>query len=198
LFAYINGVLKYRGNDYLVVDVSGIGYRINTSLNTLNQTGSLEETIKVYTYMYVREDQISIYGFSTKEELSIFEKLISVSGVGPKAALALLSAISPSKFSLAVITNDAKTLTKAQGIGGKTAQRIILELKDKLKKDTIDFMNATDVDLKQSQNAVISEAVNALIVLGYAVLESNETVAGVYQEGKSVEDIIKECLKKMM
>lgn len=198
MFAYINGNLKQKGNDYLVLDVNGIGYKVNTSLNTLNQAGILEDTIKVHTYMYVREDQLSIYGFSTREELSIFEKLISVSGVGPKAALALLSAISPSKFSLAVITNDAKTLTKAQGIGSKMAQRIILELKDKINKENLGFMKINEGSLKQSGNNTVSEAVDALMVLGYSAQESNKIVLSVYEEGKNVESIIKDCLKKLI
>jgi len=137
LFAYIRGRLEYKNNDFLIVESNGVGYRIFTSLSTISGIGEIGQEVKVYTYLYVREDVISLYGFLTQEELNVFELLISVSGVGPKAAVSVLSAISPSRFSLAVITDDVKTLTKAQGIGKKIAQRIILELKDKIKKEQL-------------------------------------------------------------
>jgi Holliday junction DNA helicase RuvA len=140
---------------------------------------------------------MSLYGFCTQEELSMFELLISVSGVGPKAAVSLLSSITPSKFSLAVITDDAKTLTKAQGVGSKMAQRIILELKDKIKKEQ---MVATEKLKEESvpadgENTRIPEAISALMVLGYTPIEASRAVSAVYSDDMDLESIIKNALK---
>jgi Holliday junction DNA helicase RuvA len=130
LFAFIKGRLDYKHNDYIVVEANGIGYKIFTALSTIEAAGSAGDEIKLHTHLYVREDIMSLYGFLSQEELGMFELLISVSGVGPKVAISVISSVSPSKFGLAVITDDTKTLTRAQGVGNKMAQRIILELKD--------------------------------------------------------------------
>ena len=133
MFAYIKGSLEEKGNNYVVIEVSGIGYKIFMSETAISKMCDLGETIKVHTYYYVREDNISLYGFLTKEELKMFELLLSVSGIGAKSAITMLSNISPSSFALAVISNDVNSLKKIPGVGPKSAQRIILELKDKLK-----------------------------------------------------------------
>ena len=117
MYAYIKGTLAYKHNDSIVVEANGVGYKINTSLSTIESAGPEGSEVKVFTHLYVREDILSLYGFVSQEELGMFELLITVSGVGPKAAVSMISAISPSKFGLAVITDDAKTLTRAQGIG---------------------------------------------------------------------------------
>lgn len=122
MFAYIKGRLSYKHNDYLIVESNGIGYRVFTSLATVESIGSVDDEVKLYTHLYVREDNISLYGFGTEEELGMFELLIGVSGVGPKVAISALSAMSPSRFSLAVITDDIKALTKAQGIGKNSSE----------------------------------------------------------------------------
>jgi Holliday junction DNA helicase RuvA len=146
MFAYIKGKLDYKHNEYIVVEANGVGYKINTALSTIEKIGSLGDEVKVYTHLYLREDIINLYGFGSQEELGMFELLISVSGVGPKAALSVISSVPTSKFGLAVITDDVKTLTRAQGIGNKMAQRIILELKDKIKKEQlIDTAGQKDV-----------------------------------------------------
>ncbi|MGI6777696.1 MAG: Holliday junction branch migration protein RuvA [Acetivibrionales bacterium] len=199
MFAYIKGKLAYKHNDYLVVDVNGIGYKVLTALSTIEAAGSVGEEIKLYTYLYVREDIIALYGFITHEELGMFELLISVSGVGPKAALSLLSSISPSKFGLAVITDDVKTLTIAQGIGKKTGQRIILELKDKIKDNQLVASDSREGTMASadSSNSKIAEAISALMVLGYTAIESNKAVAAVYSEDMDLESIIRDSLKQM-
>jgi Holliday junction DNA helicase RuvA len=197
LFAYIRGRLDYKNNDFLIVESNGVGYRIFTSLSTIAGIGEVGGEVKVYTYLYVREDNISLYGFVNQEELNVFELLISVSGVGPKAAISVLSAISPSRFSLAVITDDIKTLTKAQGIGKKIAQRIILELKDKINKEQLTSNIGIEADIGTSggDDSKVSEAISALMVLGYTPAEANKAVSAVYTEDMDIETIIKNALK---
>ncbi|HHV29240.1 Holliday junction branch migration protein RuvA [Acetivibrio mesophilus] len=197
MFAYIRGRLDYKNNDFLIVESNGVGYRIFTSLSTIAGIGEVGGEVKVYTYLYVREDNISLYGFVNQEELNVFELLISVSGVGPKAAISVLSAISPSRFSLAVITDDIKTLTKAQGIGKKIAQRIILELKDKINKEQLTSNIGIEADIGTSggDDSKVSEAISALMVLGYTPAEANKAVSAVYTEDMDIETIIKNALK---
>jgi len=163
MFAYIKGTLEYKCSDYLIVEANGIGYKIFTSISTIETAGRVGEQVKIYTYLHVREDIINLYGFLTQEELGMFELLISVSGIGPKAAISVLSSISPSKFGLAVITDDIKTLTKAPGIGNKTAQRIILELKDKIKNEQLSLPDGITggENVPEKSNSIISEAVSA-------------------------------------
>lgn len=197
MYAYIHGKLAFKGLHYVIVETAGVGYKIFTSGATLAKIGTQNDTVKIYTHLHVKEDEMSLFGFSSQEELSMFELLITVSGVGPKVALAMLTAISPSRFSLAVITNDAKTLTQAQGVGIKLAQRIILELKDKLEKeqknaaleDTVMPIDCYD------ETGKMTEAVKALGVLGYSVQEANMAVSKVYAEDKDVEKIIFEALR---
>lgn len=200
MFSYIKGILDSKTNDYLVVEANGVGYRINTSLSTVGAVGDMGDEVKIYTYLHVREDIMSLYGFVTQEELNMFKLLISVTGVGPKAAISLISTIPSTKFCLAVVTDDIKTLTRAQGIGNKTAQRIILELKDKIKKEQLtaqkeDNSAAIGGDLGGSS---ISEAVNALMVLGYSSAEASRAVASVYSEEMELENIIKSALKGLI
>lgn len=200
MYAYIKGSLEYKHNEFVVVEANGVGYKIHTALSTIQDAGSVGDTVKLFTHLYVREDIMSLYGFRTQEELGMFELLISVSGVGPKAAISVLSSVSPSKFGLAVITDDTKTLTRAQGIGTKMAQRIILELKDKIKKEQITAINSladTEKPVAQAENSRVSEAVSALMVLGYTPLEASKAVAAVYTEGMDLEAIIKAALKGM-
>lgn len=196
MFAFIKGKLDYKGNDHIIIEANGIGYKVSTSLSTIEKIGTSDSDVKVFTHLYVREDIVQLYGFLTREELSMFELLITVSGVGPKAAASLLSAVSPSRFALAVITDDAKTLIKAQGIGNKMAQRIILELKDKIKKEQLQETGASSFEKTPENNASsTSEAVSALMVLGYTPLEASRAVSAVYSEEMDVETVIKNALK---
>lgn len=197
MFAYIRGTLQNKQSDFIVLESNGIGYKIFTSLSTLNDLGAFGDEIIIYTHLYVREDIINLYGFGSKEELSMFELLISVSGVGPKAAISLLSCISPSKFSLAVVTDDVKTLTKAPGIGNKMAQRIILELKDKIKKENITDTGSKFDVADGKGDTKVSEAISALMVLGYTSSEASKAVSSSYTEDMDLEDIIKNSLKAL-
>lgn len=199
MFAYLKGKLTYKYNDYVVIETGGVGYMVFTALSTLQSIGNIGDEVTVFTHMHVREDLMSLYGFATHDELSMFRLLISVSGVGPKVAISVISSVSPSKFGLAVITDDIKTLTKVPGIGNKTAQRIILELKDKIKKEKfasegVEVGGILEADMQSSK---ISEAISALMVLGYTAAEAGNAVAGVYSEDMDVESIIRSSLKKI-
>ncbi|MBQ9313845.1 MAG: Holliday junction branch migration protein RuvA [Clostridia bacterium] len=194
MYAYIKGSLEIKGNDYVVIEAGGIGYKVFAPITTINKLGEIGDQVKVYTHYHVREDDISLYGFYSLEELRMFELLISVSGVGAKSANSILANITPSSFALAVITNNVKELTKLPGIGAKSAQRIILELKDKLKTDESLPSNDpvfTEI-IANDDNA--SEAVSALQVLGYPVKEATKAVSSFDSSNMSVEDIIKRAL----
>ncbi len=200
MYAYIKGSLEMVGMDYIVVEAGGIGYKIFTPLSTLQAVGQTGKEIKIFTHHYVREDMISLYGFVTQEELGMFQLLLTVSGVGPKAALSLLSTVSPSKFGLAVITDDTKTLTRAQGVGAKMAQRIILELKDKIKKEQLAVSKNPEFDtaVVSGKGSRLSEAISALMVLGYTQGEASNAVSAVYSDEMELETIIKNSLKSLV
>jgi len=197
MYAYIKGILAAKESESIIVEAGGIGYSIAAPLSTIEALGQTGREVKVHTYLYVREDTMNLYGFATNEELGMFKLLLTVSGVGPKAALSLLSAISPSKFSLAVITNDPKTLTRAQGIGTKIAQRIILELKDKISKEQVEQSkdNGFLEEINTTGRSRLSEAVSALMVLGYSAVEANKAIAAVYSDDLDLETIIRNALK---
>lgn len=199
MFAYIKGTLEGKSNDSIIVEAGGIGYRIYTALSTINSVGQLTSQIKIYTHYYVREDIAALYGFHTLEELGMFDMLISVSGVGPKAAISMISTLSPSRFALAVVSQDAKSLSKAPGIGPKMAQRIILELKDKISKEQLTAGTPSDGELKLDigNQSAAAEAVSALMVLGYSSFEASGAVNKAYQEGMSVEELIMKALKSL-
>ena len=199
MFAYIKGVLESKNENYVVVDVNGIGYKIFMPNRGISKLPEIGDMVKVHTYYYVREDNISLYGFNTQEELKMFELLISVSGIGTKSALAILSEISPSSFALSVISGYVSSLVKISGIGNKTAQRMILELKDKFKTEqaiTKNSMENIDIGYSNS-NDNISEASSALQVLGYTKREVDKVLSNSDFSKLSVEDIIKEALKKL-
>lgn len=191
MFAYIKGILENKANNYVVVEVSGIGYKIYMSAKSIGTIGSIGDNVKVYTHYHVREDNISLYGFNAEDELRMFEILINVSGVGAKTAIAMLSDISPSAFALAVINDDVTRLTKVSGIGKKTAQRLILELKDKLKSEGVSCLEEDN----KKDNEVNKEAVIALQVLGYAKKEIEQVLEKIDVAELSVEDTIKIALK---
>ena len=197
MFAYIKGILEMKFNGYVVIDVGGIGYKIYMSQNAIKSLGDVGETIKVYTYHYVREDNISLYGFKTNEELKMFELLLSVSGIGAKSAIVMLSKITPFSFALAVITNDTSKLTKIPGIGAKTAARIVLELKDKLKSENEAIKENEEIQETLESDTNVEEAVAALQVLGYNRKEIKEVLGKIDIKELSVEDIIKQCLSKL-
>ncbi len=194
MFAYIKGILSMKFNNYIIIEVGGIGYKIFMTQTAIQQIGNIGDNIKVHTYYYVREDNINLYGFITNEELKMFELLLSVSGIGAKSAIITLSNITPSSFALAVITNNTSKLVKIPGIGAKTAARIILELKDKLKTEqTITEENQHLKDAITEDNK-LNEAISALQVLGYTKKESEKVVEEIDIDELSVEDLIKKAL----
>lgn len=196
MFAYISGKLEYKMEGYIIVDVNGIGYKIFMSQTSIDKLGNINENVKIHTYLKVREDDMSLFGFITSEELSMFELLISVSGVGAKTALSMLAAIEPSKFALAVITNDIKTLTKIPGIGAKSAARIVLELKDKLKTENAVSNNSESELAKGAEkDANLEDAISALQVLGYTRKDIEKTFEKIEIANLSVEELIKRGLQ---
>lgn len=197
MFEYIRGVLQYKGTDYCVIDVNGVGFKIFTSHITASGIGQAGETVTLYTYMNVKEDDISLFGFASKEELSVFNMLISVSGVGPKMGIAVLAAMSPSEFSLAVATGDYKAISKSKGIGPKLAQRIVLELKDKINKDIKSQEQTPEESFEPVPTGYISnDAISALMVLGYSSKEASKLVAKVYKDGMTLEETVRQALKQ--
>ena len=194
MYYYIKGTLIKKTENFVVVDCGGVGYMINTSLTSIGALGATGSEVTVYTYLVVREDAMELCGFASIEEKEMFLKLISVSGVGPKAAMSILSIGTPSQIAAAIITNDAKTITKAQGVGPKVAQRVILELKDKIDNSELDI--STEVVPVQEDSAR-TEAINALIVLGYSPEIAAKAVAKT-EQGLSVEEIIKKALILLM
>ena len=199
MFYYLNGTVAHMGPYLAVIDCGGVGYACRTT-NTTQAQLKTGEKAKLYTYLHVREDAMELYGFATQDELNLFELLLSVSGVGPKAALSILSASSPANLALSIITGDEKALTCAPGIGKKIAQRVILELKDKLAKGqtiaTGESYGGTGVTVIPENK--LSEATAALAVLGYSQGEIGAALKGIDLDSLTLEQIIKEALKKMM
>lgn len=190
LISYIKGIITYKTNSFVVVECNGIGYKIFVSSATLSHLNETE-TVMIYTFMNVKEDDISLFGFLTQQEQTIFHQLLSVSGIGPKGALAFLSEMTPEDIIIAILSEDIKTLSKTPGIGKKTAQRLILELKDKVKlQEVIQQTPQKDTNEKW-------EAVEALTSLGYSRSEAMQAVNACYKEGLSVEEILKLSFKKL-
>ena len=198
MYAYIRGTIVSRQTDSLVVDNQGIGYRIQASTGLLQRFPAKGETALIHTYLYTREDIMALYGFPTVEDLNLFEMLLSVSGVGPKVASAIVGELSPSQFALAVITGDIKALTQVRGIGRKGAERLILELKDKLKGVEMPAAATTSGGALPIGSTVQSEAISALMVLGYSGPEAVRAVTAVQGEGLSLEDLIRLALRQLL
>ncbi len=190
----VRGKLIHCENDLAVIECAGVGYACNTTLSTIGQIQGASGDVTLYTSMVVREDDVSLYGFATLDELHAFELLTSVSGVGPKAGLAILSVCDPQSFILAVASGDAKTFTRAKGVGPKVAQRIVLELKDKISKETDLMADNRDVDLSAAASGNAAEAVSALVVLGYSQSDASRIIAAMDKD-TPVEEMIKQALK---
>lgn len=180
---HVNGILEYCEPGFCVIDCAGVGYRLQVSDNTYTAVvGHVGEKQKLLTYLQVREDGVELYGFKNNEELSAFKLLITVSGVGPKAAMAILSLLTPDRLSMAISSEDTKAIAKANGIGPKTAARVILELKDKVVKlpfttSSDDAMAVASVTVAKGSN--LSEALEALVVLGYSRADAQRALAGI-------------------
>ena len=195
MFAYIKGTLEEKSTNYVVIDVGGIGYKIFMSNISINEIGELGNKVKVHTHYYVREDNISLYGFLTHEELKMFELLLSVSGIGAKSAISMLSNITPAGFACAIISNNVALLKKIPGIGPKTAQRIILELQDKLKSEQELAKQDDQEEIKViNNNENVEEAMQALQILGYNKKEIEKAFEKIANTDVSVEELIKKGL----
>ena len=198
MYAYLKGTLAYKASDYTVVDVNGVGYKVfTTDVSSYNKN----DEIQLYTYLNVRENELTLYGFTNQEDLKLFEQLITVNGIGPKVALNILNHISSKDFYVAVMYDDEKALTKLPGIGKKTAKRIILDLKEKLSKmdistavDTVSVGVATG-----NTTTALGEVIEALIALGYDASVANRIAKTQYNTNPdhTVEQLLKKCLRSL-
>ena len=196
MFYYLNGTITLLDANLAVVDCGGVGYACHTTNVTLSKL-QVGKPAKLFTFCNIKEDAFDIYGFSSREELSCFEKLLGVGGVGPKAALAILSVVTPDQFTLAVMTQDDKTLTMAQGVGKKLAQRILLELKDKLAPSQLELSGA-QMDASPVHGSKTAEATAALASLGYSQQEIAAALKGVDVNAMRVEEIVRHALRAMV
>lgn len=199
MYAYLKGTIEEITEDNLVLEVNQIGYNIKISSRTANLLGGTGSFMKIYTYTLVREDTFQLYGFLTRDDLEVFKKLITVNGIGPKGGLAILSIMSADELRFAILSGDAKAISKAPGVGAKTAERVILDLKDKVSiedalapKETLSSVSASGEDIGNEKN----EAIEALVALGYSASESLKAVKQVeITENTSAEEILKKALK---
>lgn len=201
MYSYIKGILADVEENLVVIETGGIGYNIYTTGGTFDYLPSIGEELKLYTYLNVREDAMQLYGFLTKDDLKVFKLLLGVSGIGPKGALAILSVMSPDDLRFAVLADDAKAISKAPGVGAKTAQRLILELKDKLSLEDAFEQKLANESVKKAPSqltGVKNDAVAALVALGYSSSDALKTVNAVeITEDSDVEDVLKAALKNM-
>lgn len=195
MFYSIRGTYVHAEENFAVIECGGVGYKCYTTLSTLSALPKVGSQVMLYTHVYVKEDIFDIFGFLTRQELSYFRMLLGVSGIGPKAALAVLSEMTPEKFALCVIANDTKSLTKVSGIGPKSAGRIVLELKDKMK--SVELPDSLDLPAApQMESGNVAEAISALVVLGYSQSEAAQAL-GKQDETRSVQELIKHALKQL-
>ena len=197
----VRGKLIVKELGFAVIECGGVGYGCKTSYNTVAQLGEIGSEAMLYTYLYVREDVVELFGSATMQELSCFKLLISVSGVGPKAATAILSDVTPEKFAFLVASGDSKAFTKTKGIGAKTAQRLVLELKDKISSESVSGSISSDAaefsrTVDGAASSSVSEALEALMVLGYSQGEA-APILGKLDPALSTQDLIKETLRLM-
>ena len=196
MYAYLKGVVADKGANELVLDVGGVGYLLSCSMTTLQETPSIGETMKAYTYFSVREDAMELFGFATPEEKSMFLRLLSVSGVGPKLALSILGAMPLRDLTLAIVTGDAAARSRAPGVGKKTAQRIALELKEKVTESDLEAAPAA-ASLPPAQEDAAAEALAALQALGYTPAEAARAVSLVRGQSDSANELVRLALRGM-
>ena len=202
MIAYLKGTLEEIGNDYIVVDVNNIGYLVKVSLRVIEGLPGVGNQIKIHTYTYVREDVLALYGFLSKDDLQMFLLLLGVNGVGPKGALGILSMFSAQELRLAIVSQDSKTISKAPGIGAKTAQRMLIDLKDKVSvEETFEKMGEQSVNVISTQatnSGSRGDAIEALTALGYSASESMKAVNAVeITEDMTSDAILKLALKNL-
>lgn len=194
----LRGKLTVIDVNFIVVECGGVGFKCFTTLNTSKTIGEIGKEINVYTYLAVREDAMDLYGFSTLAELDAFKLLITVSGIGPKAAVAILSELTPDKLAVCIASGDSKAITRAQGVGKKTAERVVLELKDKMGSIAVakDTSGAVMSALSVTENSNAAEAVEALVALGYSQSDA-ATVVGALDKSLTVDQMIRMGLKQL-
>lgn len=193
----LNGILTVSDVNYVVLECGGVGFKCFTSLNTVKSLGKVGDKVNIFTYLAVREDAMDLYGFADNAELDAFKLLISVSGIGPKAAIAILSQLSPDRLALCIASGDAKSITKAQGVGKKTAERVVLELKDKMVNiSSGDVSSAVSSAASAGENSNSAEAVEALVALGYSQSDA-AVVVGAMDKSLSVDEMIRQGLKQL-
>jgi Holliday junction DNA helicase RuvA len=200
MYAYIKGIIAERNDQQIVIENNGIGYLINCPLGISAVIGGTGDQVTVYLYQSVKEDDISLYGFCTRDQKEMFLKLITVSGIGPKVAHTICASLSAEQIAAAVMSGNISLLTGVKGLGKKTAERIILELKDKLKSQLgsacpVSVMPVNTVSGDSGDTGVMQDAVGALVVLGYKDQEAAEAVGAAYEDGISLEDLIRKALK---
>ena len=203
MISFIKGELSEILGSSIIVDTGGVGYEINVPLTVLSELPRIGEEVKIYTYFKVSEDAMSLYGFSSQKDKEMFEQLIGVSGIGPKGALAILSTLSPDDLRMAIMAGDDKAIAKAPGIGAKTAQRVIIDLKDKIGIEDIMGVGKTSKANAAGASAVmtgvIADAVSALSVLGYSQTEAMKAVRSIeINDDTTVEEVIKIALQRMV
>ena len=203
MISFIKGELSEILGSSIIVDTGGVGYEINVPLTVLSELPRIGEEVKIYTYFKVSEDAMSLYGFSSQKDKEMFEQLIGVSGIGPKGALAILSTLSPDDLRMAIMAGDDKAIAKAPGIGAKTAQRVIIDLKDKIGIEDIMGVGKTSKANAAGASAVmtgvIADAVSALSVLGYSHTEAMKAVRSIeINDDTTVEEVIKIALQRMV
>lgn len=199
MFDYIKGTIEYIADDMLVMENGGIGYKLMTSSFTAKYV-ALHEQNTLYTYMHVREDGITLFGFLTRDEIQTFKYLISVSGIGPKGAISIMSVLTVDELRIAILSDDYKTISKANGVGTKTAQRVVMDLKDKFKLEDVLYGQSPANDLSESTgNDIISETAMALTSLGYTNVEALRAIKKVKNsDGMTVEQLLSAALKNIM
>ncbi len=197
MFAYLDGMIGAKWADALILEVSGVGYRLTAAPGMLERFGKPGERQRIYTYLAVREDALTLYGFSTREEQTLFEMLITVSGVGPKLAGSIVADMRPDAFAMAVVTGDDTALTRVKGLGKKGAQRIILELKDKL-GHAFDGGARPEGTPAGAGNGMRADAISALMVLGYSSAQATRAVDQVLDPSAGLEDTIKAALAHLL
>ncbi|MBO4494863.1 MAG: Holliday junction branch migration protein RuvA [Clostridiales bacterium] len=198
MYAYIKGTFVSTRGDEVVIENNGIGYRIYMPMLMQGKIGHIGDEVCVYTYHYVREDIFALYGFPTPEDQDMFVLLLSVSGIGPKTAIAVVELLDPSELAMAVLSGDVKKISTVKGLGKKSAERIVLELKDKLKGFDMSSMPKQDDlsgEIPSSGMGVLEDCVSALVVLGYPASDANKAARSAFEEGLSVEELIRKSLR---
>lgn len=203
MYAYFIGKIAYVQADSVIMEVNNIGYNIKVSAQTIQNLGHMSGDVKLYTYTYVKEDALSLFGFLTREELELFKKMITVNGIGPKGALAILSTMSVDTLRFAILSGDAKSIAKSPGIGAKTAERLIIDLKDKISAEEVFALNTPDMPINTSgtESPAKKEAIEALTALGYSATDAIKAVNQVEctsDAATATEEILKASLKIIM